>query len=590
MPDGSDGFSLLVIITAEFVPGLQLGYGFTLDGVGGLLGLNRSVLLEPLVQGVRTGAVNGLLFPDDPVANAPRIISDLRAIFPPQKDRFLIGPMAKLGWGTPTLIRVSLGVIIEIPGNVAAIVGVLKVALPVEDAPLLVLQVSFVGAIELDRARAWFFAALHESRILFIPLEGEMGMLLALGADANLVLSVGGFHPSFSPPPLPFPSPRRLSMDIVNTPLARIRAEAYFAITTNTAQFGARAELFFGFDDFSVQGHLGFDALLRYAPLYLIVEVEARASLKAVGVGVFGIDLEFTLEGPTPWRARGRGSVSLLFIEISADFDETWGESRNITLPALLVLPLLLGELERAASWRALPPPSSNLLVSLRTLDLPPEVLVLHPLGTLEVSQNAIPLGVSLDRVGAQRPADANHFTLAVKPGGLVARGEARRGFAPAHFRDLKDADKLAARPYEREVSGVELGVDGAPLRTGRAVKRVVRYEVTTIDTAFRRFQRRFFQLGAALFNHFFRGNAAAKSSLSRDSKRGLQPFADEIDLSGERFAVVFTRDNRAHAADTAAFATEGAARDWLDRKRAEDPNAAAGLQVIPASEVNLAA
>src|SRR5262249_28661883 len=76
-PDGSPGFSLLIIITAEFPGGLQLGYGFTLLGVGGLLGVNRSMNLQALMEGVRTNAVESVMFPHDVVANAPRIISDL---------------------------------------------------------------------------------------------------------------------------------------------------------------------------------------------------------------------------------------------------------------------------------------------------------------------------------------------------------------------------------------------------------------------------------------------------------------------------------------------------------------------------------
>ena len=117
LPDGSPGFSLLLIITADFGPGLQLGFGFTLLGVGGLVGLNRTVRLEPLMEGVRTGAVNGILFPQNVIANAPRIISDLRAIFPPAPNTLLIGPMARIGWGTPPLITLSLGIIIQIPGT-----------------------------------------------------------------------------------------------------------------------------------------------------------------------------------------------------------------------------------------------------------------------------------------------------------------------------------------------------------------------------------------------------------------------------------------------------------------------------------------
>ena len=82
MPDGSPGFSLLILVTAEFGTGLQLGWGFTLLGVGGLLGLNRTMRLDALAEGVRTGSITSVMFPKDVVANAPRIISDLQRFFP----------------------------------------------------------------------------------------------------------------------------------------------------------------------------------------------------------------------------------------------------------------------------------------------------------------------------------------------------------------------------------------------------------------------------------------------------------------------------------------------------------------------------
>ena len=65
LPDGSDGFSLLVIITADFGAGIQLGYGFTLLAVGGLLGLNRAMLFQPIMDGIRTNAITSVLFPQN---------------------------------------------------------------------------------------------------------------------------------------------------------------------------------------------------------------------------------------------------------------------------------------------------------------------------------------------------------------------------------------------------------------------------------------------------------------------------------------------------------------------------------------------
>jgi hypothetical protein len=592
LPDGKPGFSLLVIITAEFGTGIQLGFGFTLIGVGGLLGLNREMRLEPLVAGVRTGAVTRILFPRDVIANAPQIISDLKTFFPPCLNKFLIGPLAKLGWGSPALITLTLGIVIEIPGNIA-ILGVLRVALPRDDEALVVLQVSFVGAIEFDRKRVYFFATLFESRLLFMPLEGEMGVLAAFGADANFVLSVGGFHPRFDPPPLPFPVPKRVTLSILDESWARIQVETYLAVTTNTAQLGAHAELRFELEAVRVEGELGFDALLQFSPFYFSVEVSASVSLKVFGVGLFSIRLEFSLEGPTPWRARGTGHLELLFWEVSANFDHTWGESRDTSLPPLEVMPVLLSEFNKRDNWETQGPASKRLLVSLRKLEATAEdALVLHPVGTLRVSQKAVPLELGIDRVGAQKPADAERFRLEVVPGGLRDVGDASESFARAQFLDMSDASKLALPAFEPLAGGVLLSGESAKPKTSRAVARSVRYEEIIVDGAFRRVTRFFVGAGAflfGLFSHLLRGSAVAKSPLSRQNALELKPFPDAVVAGPELYIVASQASNVAwtdQSSDTKlVFSSEAAARDHLERAVARDPSLARELHVIPEFE-----
>ena len=129
MPDGSTGFSLLIVITAEFTP-IQLSFGFTLNGVGGIFGLNRTIIVAALAEGIRTNAIKSILFPENVIANITRIISDIKQFFPPQQDHFVVGPMAKLGWGTPSIITVELGLLLDLPNPMFAIVGVLKAVLP----------------------------------------------------------------------------------------------------------------------------------------------------------------------------------------------------------------------------------------------------------------------------------------------------------------------------------------------------------------------------------------------------------------------------------------------------------------------------
>jgi hypothetical protein len=580
-PDGTPGFSLLILITAEFPGGLQLSFGFKLIGVGGLLGVNRSMNLQALVEGVRSGSINSVVFPRDVVANAPKIISDLRTFFPQQEGRFLIGPMAKAGWGTPTLVSLSLGIVIEIPGNIA-ILGVLRVALPTEDETVVNLQVSFLGAIEFDRKRVYFFASLFDSRILFLTLEGEMALLAAFGDDADFVLSVGGFHPRFTPPPLPVPTPRRMAVMILNEENARLRAEMYFAVTTNTVQVGTRAEAFFGFDAFALEGSLAFDALIQFSPFYFIIELSCSFSLKAFGVGVFSIRARVSLEGPTPWRARGTGSISLLFFEISADFDITWGEDQRKELPPIAVMPLLTGELDKQQSWQARLPPGATLLVSLRSLEEAEAALVLHPVGTLRVSQKAVPLDVRVDKVGNQRPSDARRFSLDVQPGGLVERGDVEERFAPAQFRDMDDAQKLSQPAFEPMHGGIELSASGGDLASATMVKRVVRHELITIDTAGRRNRFRFQLLSPGLFAHFLAGSSTANSPLSKAMKDRTEPFEEKVAVGGDEFVVALQSDN---TAVTSVFSSDAMARDHLEQELERDPSLAGSLHVIPAFE-----
>ena len=165
-----------------------------------------------------------------------------------------------------------------------------------------------------------------------------------------------------------------------------------------------------------------------------------------------------------------------MFVKITKEFDETWGREVLTTLLPIAIVPLLLEELGKAVNWKALMPPAHNLMVSMRNVELPEETLVMHPLGTLEVSQNVFPLGITLEKIGEQQSSDADRLSVAVVGGGLVKRRDALRRFPPAQFRRLSDAQKLSAPAFQEEVSGLELGVSGRTLapssRTSSAAQR----------------------------------------------------------------------------------------------------------------------
>lgn len=601
MPDGSKGFSMLIIITVEFGTGIQLGFGFTLLGVGGLLGMNRIVNIEPLKDGIRTGAVESVMFPQDVVANAPRIISDLRKFFPPREDTFLIGPMAKIGWGTPSLISVSIGIIMEIPSVDITILGVVKVVLPDEEADVLRLQVNFIGRIEPSNERLWFYAELFDSRVLFITLEGGMGLLVNWGDNANFVVSVGGFHPRYSPPPLPFPEPPRIAVAILNESYAKVRIEAYFAVTSNSVQFGAKAELFFGLSEFKIEGFLAFDALFQFDPFFFSFALSVSLSVKVFGVGLFSVGFSGILEGPTPWYIEGKGKISLLFFKIKVPFSHTWGEEENTKLDPIKVFPLIEKELNALTNWEARLPESSNILVSLRKLgESDEDQLVLHPVGTLRISQRKLPLNFNMDKVGNQRPSDVNEVNVeaAINGGGSLDVSEMEEKFAIGQFKDLDDSKRMSSPAFEPLDSGVEVAVEGEQLKTSQAVKRVIRYESIIIDNHYKRFVKPFFEfftegftvLYEFMHEHFLGGNAVTKSELSYHHKKRMQPFDEVIQVKPNEYSVAFTTDNQPVDGTATTFTSQAKATQFMEQKIQDDPKLAEELHVIPNTEINTAA
>jgi len=174
--------------------------GFTLNGVGGMLGYNRTADVELLRSGVRDNSLSSVLFPQNIVENASRILSDLNQLFPAQEGRFIFGPMARIVWSG--LIAIDLGLVIEVPSPVRVLIlGVIRAVLPNEDEKLLQLQVNFLGVIDFEAQTLSFDACLYNSQLLGFTLSGDMAVRMNWGNEPNFLLSVGGFHPSYQPTP-----------------------------------------------------------------------------------------------------------------------------------------------------------------------------------------------------------------------------------------------------------------------------------------------------------------------------------------------------------------------------------------------------
>lgn len=493
LPPGQRGFSLLLIITAEFPP-MPLGFGFTLNGIGGLIGINRTMMLDPLRDGVRDRSIEGILFPQDPLANAASLIGALQRIFPPAEGRFVFGPMVKVGWGPTQLITIEAALILELPSPLRLVLlGRMCAVLPDKNAAVVDLRLDVVGILDFDRSEASIDASFVDSRLAGFTLTGDMALRLGWGATKAFALAAGGFNPRFTPPP-GFPVLRRLSLSLADSENPRFRLESYLALTANTIQFGARAELSAqvqtAIGDLGAAAMIFFDALIELDPFGFIVDLGATIEVTLGGRPLIQAQLMATLSGTKPWHAVG--FVEVVFLgRHRIPFEARAGDPQPTTLPMIDLLPKLTEEIARLESWITLPPPEAADMVVLRDAGASGAAL-LHPLGGVALHQRLLPFGKRLTRFGSATPEGGGAMFVLKE---IVVAGRSNTAapllddFAPGQYEALSEDEKLARPAFERMQAGGEattslaMRLPAADPRTGLLGTHIaIDYEERVID------------------------------------------------------------------------------------------------------------
>ena len=450
---------------------------------------------DALHAGFRAHTLNSVLFPPDPIANAPQIISNIENFFPPAEGRYLFGPMLELGWGTPTLITLAVGVILEVPDPVRlALLGLIDAGLPSTEAALIELHIDVLGLLDFGAKTLSIDGSLYDSRVLIFSLAGDLALRLSWGDNPNFIFSLGGFNPNFNTAGLDVPDMHRLTVSIGDGDNPRISASSYFAITSNSLQFGANVEAYASAAGFTIHGYLGFDVLIIFSPFSFEFDFYAGFEVSFEGISLLGLDVSGTFSGPRPWHLRGEATIHILFFSVSASLDLTWGDRQPAVLPQKSVLDDLLPALQDPRNWSAALPDRTTQAVTLSTPKPDDKTLRVHPMGTLSVRENVVPLDLPITRYGNATPSDGNNFSISdVK---IDAHEETRQSFqdyfAAGQFLTLSDADKISRPSFERYDAGITIG--SAEIINGADSPRTVFYEERYIDepAGFSRFARRF--------------------------------------------------------------------------------------------------
>ena len=456
-PGGATSF--IAVLGVRFQPGIQLGFGFALTGVGGLVGMNRRANVDLLRERLASGAAGNVLFCDNPVANSPTLLGDLEGFFPEAEGSFIVGPTLQISWLAP-IVRLDVAILLELPGpSKIVILGSIKVLIGAnETMALLYLRMDFLGVLDFEQRLVSLDAYLVNSHALGVfRLTGGMAFRLSYGANPYILLSIGGFHPRFDPGPLNLPVIPRVGAVLGISVVAEVylRLELYVAFTSNTLQLGAKVEAGLELGPISAHGYLQFDALIQFRPFAFDIEFAAGFSIEVFDVSLCSVDVRGRLTGPGPLVVHAEATVRLLFVKVSGSATVELG-GKDGDAPQLV--PSLIGalepELHRDANLRT---EGSDPDILLRS-DQPVSGLLVSPRGQLIWEQKKVPLQTLVDRFEGAPLIGQHELALSTTAAGTIT--DERDWFSPGTFTalDLKSSQTMNNAAFQELPSGIRVG------------------------------------------------------------------------------------------------------------------------------------
>ena len=459
--------SFLAVLGITFLPPVQLSFGFSLDRVGGIVGVNRRVDTDALRAAVRTGVAGDVLFAARPPASPLALVQAADRLFPAQRGTHLFGPSLKLSWlsfgPAGSLLGLDLAVVVEIPSGKIILLGTAKASIP--GLPMLIqLRLDVLGIVDPVEQLVSIDASLVDSHVLGIfEVYGDAALRFSWGSQAYVVVSVGGFFPGFNPEPARIPAMRRVGMALsVPIPILTIRSEGYFALTSNSVQLGGRLEMGISLG-IEAHGFVQVDAIVQFRPFAFEVRIAAGFDVSVAGFSFASVTLEGSISGPGPIVIRGSLSIDVFLFSISWDETFTLGSGPADALPTpLRLLDVLAEELAKPENVHAADVGDPE--VVLRPRPGRPGLAAVPPTGSLQVDQRRAPLGLLIERCDGQPLGGAQ---------GVVVTGggpEVLERFSPGSYVALTDSEAMNRPAFDVLPAGRVLSL-AEPLPAGFAPK-----------------------------------------------------------------------------------------------------------------------
>jgi hypothetical protein len=286
-------------------------------------------------------------------------------------------------------------------------------------------------------------------------------------------------------------------------------------------------------------------------------------------------------------------------MDVTLRFDKTLVAGEKPPRPEPIdVLPRLKEALGQSDNWLSRLSDGQRPMVTLRPQQGAANETALHPLSTLTIKQNIVPLNLEITRFGQSTPAGARRFTISSVSLGdqTLPMQPVRDFFAPAQFFEMSDDEKLSRPSFEELDAGISIG-DAAFTFSANADDwlevEAITFDTITIDPltniSHASSPTQSYALSPELLDQQARFGAAGASALRRLDNARYRTARVEHQLVKKGWGIVDTATLSIPAVPGMPAGRPVAyseAAEALRHLQQANPAQARGLRIVPLSEL----
>lgn len=451
LPGGEVSFVALIGIRLPF-PGVQIGFGFAISGFGGFIGVNRRADTDLIRERLATGSSGDVLFNDDPMKNAPKLLNDMRQFFPEEKGVFLIGPTLQINW--LEILKLDVGFFMELPGpRKIFIAGSGRMVIGTEDLALIYIRMDFVGGIDTVKSLIFFDAVLVNSHFLGVfKISGGIVYRLAYGENGYFLFSVGGFHPSFNPGTMDIPQIPRAGVSYSAGP-ASLKFEMYLALTSNTFQLGGKIEAKIDISIIAAHGWFEINSLIQYKPFSFVADVDAGFDVEVKGFSFANVRVTGFLSGPGPLILKAHASVR---VPVVGRVTKDATIRLNNLSPERIEIPNIGEELKKEINGNNVRSEGTHPNVILKPI--PNGITLINPVGKIVWEQKVVPFDLDIQKFKGVELGQTYNLNCVCTTSDVTTEKEYDYFSMGTFKKEISEGEALNKPRFEALPSGLKIG------------------------------------------------------------------------------------------------------------------------------------